>query len=108
MQFQTSTLDSRSVADLNRLKQRQVGDPEIETRIAQYEMAFRMQASVPELTDISDEPQTRTRSVRSRRDAAGNLRATTVCWHGVWSSATCVSCSSITWAGINTTTFRTT
>jgi hypothetical protein len=34
-----------------------VRDPEIETRIAAYEMAFRMQASVPELTDVSDEPQ---------------------------------------------------
>jgi hypothetical protein len=33
------------------------GDPEIDTRIAQYEMAFRMQASVPELVDFSDEPQ---------------------------------------------------
>jgi hypothetical protein len=34
-----------------------VGDPEIETRIAQYEMAFRMQASVPDLVDFSDEPR---------------------------------------------------
>lgn len=34
-----------------------VGDPEIQTRIAQYEMAFRMQTSVPDLTDIKDEPQ---------------------------------------------------
>jgi uncharacterized protein (DUF1501 family) len=33
------------------------GDPEIETRIAQYEMAYRMQSSVPELTDVSTEPQ---------------------------------------------------
>jgi hypothetical protein len=41
---------------LNRLKQDEVGDPEITTRIAQYEMAYRMQASVPELTDVSDEP----------------------------------------------------
>src|SRR5947208_17056833 len=32
-------------------------DPEINTRIAQYEMAFRMQTSVPELTDISREPE---------------------------------------------------
>ncbi len=32
-------------------------DPEIESRIEQYEMAFRMQASVPELTDLSDEPE---------------------------------------------------
>jgi hypothetical protein len=33
------------------------GDPEIDTRIAQYEMAFRMQASVPDLVDFSDEPK---------------------------------------------------
>ena len=46
--------------DLNALNTRRhaiVGDPEIEARIAQYEMAFRMQASVPELTDISQEPE---------------------------------------------------
>ncbi|MEZ6128349.1 MAG: DUF1501 domain-containing protein [Planctomycetaceae bacterium] len=42
---------------LNTLKQQQIGDPETTTRIAQYEMAYRMQTSVPELTDISDEPQ---------------------------------------------------
>jgi len=35
---------------------RQVGDPEIHTRIQQYELAFRMQASVPELTHVADEP----------------------------------------------------
>ena len=33
------------------------GDPEIDTRIAQYEMAYRMQTTVPELTDLSNEPQ---------------------------------------------------
>ena len=36
---------------------REFGDPEIHTRIAQYEMAFRMQTSVPELTDLSSEPR---------------------------------------------------
>lgn len=44
---------------LNRMNEQsflRYGDPEIQTRIAQYEMAFRMQASVPELTDISNEP----------------------------------------------------
>jgi hypothetical protein len=41
---------------LNRLKLDDYQDPEIATRIAQYEMAFRMQASVPELTDLSGEP----------------------------------------------------
>jgi Protein of unknown function (DUF1501) len=41
---------------LNRLQHAKDGDPEIQTRITQYEMAFRMQASVPELTDLSKEP----------------------------------------------------
>ena len=45
------------LAQLNELNRQRVGDPEITTRIAQYEMAYRMQVSVPELTDISDEPQ---------------------------------------------------
>ncbi|MCH2130543.1 MAG: DUF1501 domain-containing protein [Pirellulaceae bacterium] len=42
---------------LNAIRREQSGDPEIDTRIAAYEMAFRMQMSVPELTDISDESQ---------------------------------------------------
>ncbi len=41
---------------LNRAHLNEFGDPEIENRIAQYEMAYRMQASVPELTDIASEP----------------------------------------------------
>ena len=45
------------VSDLNRVRLEEVGDPEISTRIAQYEMAFRMQSSVPDLTDLSDETQ---------------------------------------------------
>jgi hypothetical protein len=43
------------VAELNQLAAKSVGDPEISTRIAQYEMAFRMQSAVPELTDLSKE-----------------------------------------------------
>jgi len=42
---------------LNRIRHEQTGDPEIETRIQQYEMAFRMQTSIPELNDLSDEPE---------------------------------------------------
>lgn len=45
---------------LNALNQRSfdaIGDPEIQTRIQQYEMAFRMQASVPDLADLSGEPE---------------------------------------------------
>jgi hypothetical protein len=45
-----------AVATLNRLQNRLVDDAEIATRISQYEMAFQMQASVPGLMDISDEP----------------------------------------------------
>jgi hypothetical protein len=45
------------IAALNAMKHEQVGDPEIQTRIAQYEMAYRMQTSVPELTDLSTEPK---------------------------------------------------
>jgi hypothetical protein len=44
------------LAELNALKEQESGDPEVGTRIAQYEMAFRMQASVPALTDLSREP----------------------------------------------------
>ena len=54
-----SSQDRRRVLDalakLNREQYVQSGDPEIETRIAQYEMAFRMQTSVPELMDLSGE-----------------------------------------------------
>lgn len=46
-----------SLAQLNQHRFDQIGDPEIQTRIAQYEMAFRMQTSVPELTDWSDESE---------------------------------------------------
>ncbi|TWU58142.1 DUF1501 domain-containing protein [Rubripirellula reticaptiva] len=46
-----------SLARLNANTAAQLGDPETNARIAQYEMAFRMQTSVPELADISDEPQ---------------------------------------------------
>ena len=45
------------LAELNELTTADIGDPEITTRIAQYEMAYRMQTSVPDLVDTSDEPQ---------------------------------------------------
>jgi hypothetical protein len=44
-----------SLGRLNQRHYKQVADPEIEARIAQYEMAFRMQTSVPELADLSGE-----------------------------------------------------
>lgn len=45
-----------AVAKLNRIQNTWTDDPEIATRILQYELAFRMQMSVPELVDFSDEP----------------------------------------------------
>src|SRR5690606_30201342 len=46
-----------SLAQINQKQLQTYNDPEIAARIAQYEMAYRMQASVPELTDLSDEPE---------------------------------------------------
>ncbi len=45
------------LAQMNQLKLDEYGDPEINTRIQQYELAYRMQTSVPDLVDFSDEPQ---------------------------------------------------
>jgi hypothetical protein len=50
-----TTLDG--LRALNEFNYEQVGDPETNTRIQQYELAFRMQSSVPALTDLSDEPE---------------------------------------------------
>src|SRR5579872_3899841 len=46
-----------ALGKLNKMTLDEFGDPEVSTRISQYEMAFRMQASIPELTDLSKEPQ---------------------------------------------------
>ena len=45
------------LAELNQMRFQQTHDPEITTRIRQYEMAYRMQSSMPELTDLSSEPE---------------------------------------------------
>ena len=44
------------LSELNRIQYEKELDPEIESRIAQYELAYRMQTSVPEVTDVSNEP----------------------------------------------------
>ncbi len=46
-----------ALSEMNELQHQEIGDPETMTRIAQYEMAYRMQSSVPELTDLSGEPE---------------------------------------------------
>lgn len=50
-----TTLDG--LREMNEMNYRLVGDPETHTRIQQYEMAFRMQSSVPDLTDTASEPE---------------------------------------------------
>ena len=45
------------LGELNQMRLAETGDPEIATRIRQYEMAYSMQSSVPELTDLGDEPE---------------------------------------------------
>ena len=73
---------------LNQLNLGKFGDPEIATRIAQYEMAYRMQTSVPELLDISKEPEKVTKAygpdVKRRGTFAANcLLARRLCERGV-------------------------
>ncbi len=46
-----------TINQLNQEELKRTGNPEIETRISQYELAFRMQSSIPEMADLSDEPQ---------------------------------------------------
>ena len=60
--FRSFTADQQgdfvaAVRDLNNLRHSAVGDPEIQTRIAAYEMAYRMQSSAPELMDLSGETE---------------------------------------------------
>src|SRR5260370_14599639 len=55
-----------TLRDLNETHLKSAGDPEIITRIASFEMAYRMQSSVPELMDISKEPETTQRMYGTR------------------------------------------
>ena len=57
VQSQTRRRFLDDLARLNELTGSEYGDPETSTRISQYEMAYRMQTSVPELNDLSDESQ---------------------------------------------------
>jgi hypothetical protein len=69
---QRDTIDA--VEALNRVHDRVVDDPEISTRIAQYEMAFRMQTSVPQLRDFANEPR-RVLDMYGTRGADGSFAA---------------------------------
>ncbi len=77
-----------------------VGDPEISTRIAQYEMAFRMQTSVPELTDTSKEPANIVEMYGPNVKKPGRMRRI-VCWLGGCASGVFDLFNFIIWAGIS-------
>ena len=68
-------------------------NPEINARIAQYEMAFRMQSSVPELTDLSKEPAQYLRALRAGFEETAGPSPPTVSWPGASPSAACASSS---------------
>jgi hypothetical protein len=63
------------LAQLNQLRAEQTGDPETLARVSAYEMAFRMQTSVPDLTDLSDEPQAIVESYGPEVHKAGSYAA---------------------------------
>jgi hypothetical protein len=98
------------VEEINRLNgllaEEQI-DPEIQTRISQYEMAFRMQSSVPELTDFRGEPR-HVLDLYGIRQPGDGLLPRTACSRGASSSAAFGSFSCTTARGIITATSRTT
>ena len=106
----TATQRARFIDDLGQAEpgrnSNATQNPEIATRIAQYEMAFRMQTSVPELTDLSKEPRAHVRAVRPGFAESRARSPRTACWRGGWPSAACGSSSSITAAGTITAACR--
>ena len=64
-----------TIAELNKLQLQAQRDPEISTRIAQYEMAFRMQAAVPDLADLSDESEATFRAYGPESRRPGSFAA---------------------------------
>ena len=80
------------IAPLERaLRRRRPGDSRLEARIANYELAFRMQTAAPDLIDIcrrtAGDLASCTASIASRRPASAGC----ACWRGGWSSAACGS-----------------
>ena len=89
------------LAQMNEVNLHEYNDPEIATRISQYEMAFKMQTSVPELTDLSKEPQ-RTFDLYGADAKKPGTFAANCLSPGVWPNAACASFSSSIAAGIST------
>ena len=94
------------LAKLNEIEYKDYQDPEISTRISQYEMAFRMQTSVPDLTDLSKESPEHVRACTAPIRASRAPTRPTASWRGGWPSAACASSSSFIAAGTSTTICR--
>jgi hypothetical protein len=94
-----------SVDTLNKLHQDSVDDPEIATRISQYEMAFKMQTSVPALMNLSAESE-ETLKLYGTKGADGSFAATASSPGGS-PSAACGSSSSTTATGTTTAASKT-
>ena len=102
--FETSQR-ARFIQDLERLNQFQyeaTENPEIATRIAQYEMAFRMQSFRTRAHRSVEGAGTYVSSCTVQTRESPGPTPRTVCWHGAWPSAACASFSSITAPGIIT------
>ena len=90
-----------ALRDLNEMQAKELGNPETATRIAQYEMAFRMQTAVPEVMDISKETEADARGLR-RPAGRGELRQQLPARPAAGRARACASCSSSTGAGTST------
>ncbi len=82
--MQRETLDT--LKDLNEEHQAQTGDMEIASRIASYELGFRMQSAAPELLDFSKESPETLAMYASRTSPPRSSRRI-VCWRAAWWSA---------------------
>jgi hypothetical protein len=89
------------LAELNAHQAAQLGDPEIASRVAQYEMAYRMQTSVPEVMDATKESAATYELYGAEAKSPGTFAANCLLAGGS-PSATCASSSSITPAGTST------
>ena len=90
-----------NLADLNQIRLKEAGDPEIATRISQYELAYRMQTSVPSLTDLSDESAEERSTCTDPTHAFRARMPPIVCWHAGWPNGASVSFSCSIVVGIN-------
>jgi len=94
------------IASLNRIQEEEFGDPEITTRIAQYEMAYRMQTSVPEVMNFSDEPEALLNYMVPIPCNPARLPRTAF-WQGACPSEAFGSFNFIIWGGMRIKIYRT-